>query len=108
MLSGETNKNLPVSNGAADRCPITYKPEITLAMYRELASHLEQIDGVQVELLWQGDREFSYLGSQIGGMNLSYPASSQNQQDLIEKILNHYGSWKLNEQSSFNSVKTNN
>lgn len=93
MLSGEIDQN--ISNGnQGDRHLITYAPEITLAMYRELASHLEQIDGVNVELMWQGDRKFSYLGSQIGGLYLTYPANCQNQQDLIEKILNHYGSWK--------------
>lgn len=93
MLSGEIDQNLPSGN-QGDLYQITYNPEITLAMYRELASHLEQIDGVQVELMWQGDREFSYLGSQIGGLYFTYPASCQNQQDLIKKILNNYGNWK--------------
>ena len=95
MLSGEPDHNLQV-NHQGDRHHITYQPEITLAMYRELASHLEQIDGVRVELIGQGNVEFSYLGSQIGGIDLIYLdlASATKQQPLIEKILNHYGNWK--------------
>lgn len=93
MLSGETSKNFPVSD-YGDRRQISYKPEITLAMYRELASHLEQVDGVSVELIWQGDREFSYLGSQIAGLYLNFANALPQQQDLVENILNHYGNWQ--------------
>ena len=73
---------------------VTYDPDIALAMYRELASHLEQITDVNAELFWQESSEFSYLGSQIGGMWLSYPQNISSQsQDLIKNILNHYGVW---------------
>jgi hypothetical protein len=73
---------------------IVYKPEIALAMYRELASHIEQIDDVNAELFWQEITEFSYLGSQTGGMWLTYPQSLPKQsQILIKNILNHYGDW---------------
>jgi hypothetical protein len=85
-----------VLNGelAVNRSKITYNPDIALAMYRELASHLEQIKDVNAELFWQESTEFSYLGSQIGGMWLTYPHSIPEQsQGLIKKILNHYGGW---------------
>lgn len=73
---------------------ITYNPDIALAVYRELASHLEQIDEVNVELFWQESTEFSYLGSQIGGFWLSYPQNlSARSHVLIENILNCYGNW---------------
>ena len=76
------------------RYKVTYNPDIALAMYRELASHLEQITDVDAELFWQENTEFSYLGSQIGGMWLSYPQNLSSQsQDLIKNILNHYGVW---------------
>jgi hypothetical protein len=76
------------------RCKIVYKPDIALAMYRELASHIEQIDSVSAELFWQESIEFSYLGGQIGGMWLTYPQSIAEQyQVLIKNILNHYGDW---------------
>lgn len=74
---------------------ITYSPDITLAMYRELASHLEQIEDVQVELFAQESREFSYLGSQIGGLKLTLSDNlPERSQQLVTKILNHYGTWK--------------
>ena len=77
-----------------NRFKITYEPDIALAMYRELASHIEQIEEVSAELFAQESQEFSYLGSQIGGMWLTYPATLTTQaQALIKNILNHYGNW---------------
>ena len=77
-----------------NRCKIVYKPDIALAMYRELASHIEQVEDVTTELFWQESTDFSYLGSQIGGMWMSYPHSlPEKSQVLIKNILNHYGNW---------------
>ncbi|GBO53214.1 hypothetical protein APA_1121 [Pseudanabaena sp. lw0831] len=85
---------MPSGELAINRCKIVYKPDIALAMYRELASHIEQIDNVDAELFWQESVEFSYLGSQIGGLWLTYPQSIPEQsQFLIKNILNHYGDW---------------
>ena len=81
------------------RSKVVYSPDITLAMYRELASHLEQIEDVAAELFWQESTEFSYLGSQIGGLWLSYPQTIASQsQALIQNILNHYGTWTSEDQ----------
>lgn len=91
---------MPSGELAIKRFKIVYQPDIALAMYRELASHIEQIDDVNAELFWQESTEFSYLGSQIGGMWLTYPQSFPEQsQVLIKNILNHYGSWTSNPQS---------
>ena len=91
---------MPSGELAINRFKIVYQPDIALAMYRELASHIEQIDDVNAELFWQERTEFSYLGSQIGGMWLTYPPSLLEQsQILIKNILNHYGSWTSNPQS---------
>ena len=86
---------MPSAEVTINRYKIVYHPDIALAMYRELASHIEQIDeDVNAELFSQESTEFSYLGSQIGGMWLTYPQStSENSQVLIKKILNHYGGW---------------
>ncbi|MEA5488588.1 MULTISPECIES: hypothetical protein [Pseudanabaena] len=86
---------MPSGNLELNRYRIVYSPDIALAMYRELASHLEQIDeNINAELFWQESTEFSYLGSQIGGLWLTYPQSIPEQfQVLIKKILNHYGVW---------------
>ncbi|NMF58696.1 hypothetical protein [Pseudanabaena yagii] len=85
---------MPSGELSINRSKITYNPDIALAMYRELASHIEQIDDVDVELFWQESTEFSYLGSQIGGLWLSRPQNIPvRSQVLIENILNHYGTW---------------
>jgi len=87
--NGEFRPNSPLN-----RFKITYEPDIALAMYRELASHIEQIEDVNAELFAQESQEFSYLGSQIGGMWLTYPSNLTTQtQNLIKNILNHYGNW---------------
>ena len=85
---------MPSGEQDIHRRKITYKPDIALAMYRELASHLEQITDVSAELFGQESTEFSYLGSQIGGFWLSHPQNiSTRSRVLIETILNHYGTW---------------
>ena len=89
MPKGESRPKIPLN-----RFKITYEPDIALAMYRELASHIEQIEEVNAELFAQESQEFSYLGSQIGGMWLTYPHTLPTEsQALIKNILNHYGAW---------------
>jgi len=85
---------VPSGELSISRSKVVFSPDIALAVYRELASHLEQIEDVGVELFWQESSEFSYLGSQIGGLWLTYPQTIQSQsQALIQRILNHYGTW---------------
>jgi hypothetical protein len=73
---------------------ITYEPEIPLAMYRELAAHLEQINNVHVDLLASESTEFSYLGSQVGGLRLGTATQcTPETQELIQEILAHYGKY---------------
>jgi hypothetical protein len=46
-------------------------PHIPLAVYRELAAHLQQIDGVTVEFLQPSkERAFGYLDSQLAGLEV--------------------------------------
>ena len=91
MHSGETSTN---------QYKIIYNPDIALAMYRELAAHIEQIEHVNVELFSQESSEFSYLGSQIGGLWLTYSSSIPSEsQILIKEILSHYGTWRSEPQN---------
>ncbi len=75
--------------------PIPYRslayPNLPLAVYREIAAHLQQVKGVQVELLSQDAPCFDYGQSQIKGMviHLMSPPSPQ-QQEQIEAILDYY------------------
>jgi hypothetical protein len=64
---------------------------LTLAMYRELAAHLLAVEGTHVELQWNQSRHFHYQDSQIGTLILQI--SDQTDQELIQRILDYYGSW---------------
>lgn len=66
--------------------------DLPLAVYREVAAHLRQVDGVETGLLPQDSQEFSYLQSQVGGLWIRYPASAETVcQPQIEQILQYYG-----------------
>ncbi|MBF2007625.1 hypothetical protein ACF3DV_07270 [Chlorogloeopsis fritschii PCC 9212] len=66
---------------------------LPLAVYREIAAHLRQVEGVEVSLIPQSSQEFDYSQSQIGGLWISWPSdfSSQSRQ-RIEQILAYYRS----------------
>lgn len=74
---------------------ISYKPELPLAMYKELATHLSQLDGVSTELIWQDRQDFSYEASQIAGMSVTCTSQLEQLQELVSSILNHYGAWQI-------------
>jgi hypothetical protein len=82
---------------------ISFLPPIPLAMYKELAAHLGQISSVSVELQWQNAKNFDYSASQIAAINLSY---SQEDVDLVRKILDCYGTWQEQE-SEVEAVRSN-
>lgn len=74
---------------------VSYVPELPLAMYRELAAHLLQVQGLSTELIWQDSQKFNYDASQISGMWLKYTHDfSDHRHELIRLILSHYGTWK--------------
>jgi hypothetical protein len=78
----------------ANQYYITYQPEISLAMYRELAAHLEQINGVKVTVVGQKSEVFSYLGSQVAGLDVTVPENlPTSSQGIMRGILGHYGMW---------------
>jgi hypothetical protein len=67
-------------------------PNLPLAVYREIAAHLRQVTGVQVELLPQQEKQFDYQQSQVGGLHVSYANElSEGDRQLVETILNYYG-----------------
>lgn len=65
---------------------------MSLAMYTELAAHLGQITSVNTELHGQDAVNFDYNDSQIAAISISY--GDQVDQDLVQKILDHYGTWQ--------------
>ena len=66
-------------------------PGLPLAVYREIAAHLCQVEGTSVGLIPQSSQEFDYNQSQIGGLWIEYSekSSSDNRQQ-VEKILAYY------------------
>lgn len=77
-----------------------YSPKLPLAVYREVAAHLRQVTGVEVELLPQQSQTFDYQQSQIGGLRLWYSseatsASQQRVQQILTYYGDRYGNWQL-------------
>lgn len=74
-------------------------PSLPLAVYQEIAAHLQQLDGIEVEILPQSSTNFDYFKSQVEGLLLRYPADfPQEDQERLEEILSyyqqHYGQWE--------------
>ncbi|MEM6435541.1 MAG: hypothetical protein AAF773_17065 [Cyanobacteria bacterium P01_D01_bin.115] len=67
-------------------------PQLPLAVYREVATHLRQLDAVETGLLPQTSTEFDYLQSQVGGLWVRYlEVNAETCQRQIEAILEYYG-----------------
>jgi hypothetical protein len=70
---------------------IIYNSQMPLAVYREVAAHLQQIQGITVGFLAPRDREFSYTHSQIGGLEIAGANRLTKPHRLrIEQILSYY------------------
>ncbi|MGF1602172.1 MAG: hypothetical protein ACFCU8_09150 [Thermosynechococcaceae cyanobacterium] len=65
--------------------------ELPLAVYREIAAHLGQIEGVETELLPQEATEFDYMQSQVGWLRMGHPNSlGEADRDQLKQILDFY------------------
>lgn len=83
----------PVTQSPSHPVPmkIIRNPHIPLAVYRELAAHLQQIEGVSVKFLEPIDRSFSYLGSQLDGLEISGIDQLQPEDSTrLDLILKYY------------------
>ncbi|NJN72375.1 MAG: hypothetical protein HC799_05935 [Limnothrix sp. RL_2_0] len=72
---------------------------LPLAVYREVAAHLRQVQGIFVELEPQRSPDFDYHQSQIGAMVITYSENfAEGDRQNIEKILAFYaerhGEWQ--------------
>ncbi|AKG23678.1 hypothetical protein [Calothrix sp. 336/3] len=74
--------------------PCSEKIEFThlpLAVYREIAAHLRQVEGVEVNLIPQSSPEFDYHQSQIAGLSLNWEDNSCDEsRQRVEQILAYY------------------
>jgi hypothetical protein len=70
---------------------------LPLAVYREIAAHLRQVEGVEVDLIPQSSQQFDYNQSQIGGLSLLWTAnSSLESRQRVNQILTYYQSRYIN------------
>jgi len=72
---------------------------LPLAIYREVAAHLQQVNGVQVELIPQQSQQFDYQLSQIDRMEIEYPphfpsADQQRVEQILAYYSDRYGHWE--------------
>ncbi|MBE9075225.1 MAG: hypothetical protein EWV53_17720 [Microcystis panniformis Mp_MB_F_20051200_S9] len=66
-------------------------PRMPLAIYRELASHLQQVQGVETHLTPQQFQQFDYHQSQIGSLEINYTETFQeSDRTLVTAILDYY------------------
>jgi hypothetical protein len=61
---------------------------LPLAVYREIATHLRQVEGVEVDLIPQTSSEFDYLQSQISCLSISW--KSNTNEERVKQILAYY------------------
>lgn len=66
--------------------------ELPLTVYREIAAHLRQVEGVEVELVPNRSPQFDYAQSQIGCLSIHYADSSPpSVAERVKQILAYYG-----------------
>lgn len=82
--------------------PLRYQircPGLPLAVYREVAAHLRQVQGVEAGFIPQTSQTFDYNKSQVGGLWIQYADTSDSvNREQVNQILayyqNRYGAWE--------------
>ena len=75
-------------------------PTLPLAIYREIAAHLQQVPGVAVDLLPQTSQQFDYNQSQIGCLSVkcdeaTTPQERQRLNQILAFYQNRYGVFSI-------------
>lgn len=75
---------------------------LPLAVYREVAAHLCQVEGVQTTLISQQSHQFDYYQSQIDRLEIQYVAdipetSVARIQQILAYYSDRYGMWEISE-----------
>ena len=71
-------------------------PQLPLAVYREVAAHLRQVEGVSASLILrpiehQPGAKFDYYQSQVAAVEISYSKEiAQKEKQQITEILDYY------------------
>ena len=74
--------------------------KLPLAVYREIAAHLRQFEGVTVSFLTPVNRGFSYTESQLGGLeimgaNLLTDQDQSRLDQLLDYYADRYDQWEI-------------
>lgn len=74
-------------------------PGLPLAVYREIATHLRQIEGVETGLIPQQSQQFDYYQSQVGALWIEYsdPACRQRVEQILGYYSDRYCPWEKDE-----------
>ena len=80
-----------------------YHPQLPLAVYREIAAHLNSLEHVSIGLIEQDSGEFDYDQSQLKGLWIEYPTnlaveSQQRLEEILVYYAQKYGGWQDNHQ----------
>ena len=83
--------NFIPEDAAAVGCYQISCPTLPLAIYREIAAHLRQVQGIEVDLLPQTSQKFDYHQSQVGGLQVKCgDASTLQERKQVNQILTFY------------------
>ena len=63
---------------------------LPLAVYREIAAHLCQVEEVETKLLQASTPEFNYDDSQVESLQIQLPAANKQSREQVEEILAYY------------------
>ncbi|MBW4665462.1 MAG: acyltransferase [Chroococcus sp. CMT-3BRIN-NPC107] len=63
---------------------------LPLAVYREIAAHLCQVEEVETKLLSKAGTEFDYHYSQVESLQIQLPIANKYAREQVEKILAYY------------------
>ena len=64
---------------------------VPLAVYREIAAHLRQVEGVETELYSAPFQQFDYSQSQVGGLWIEYAQTANlESREQVDQILAYY------------------
>ena len=63
---------------------------LPLAVYREIAAHLCQVEEVETKLLQASTPEFNYNDSQVESLQIQLPAANKQSREQVEEILAYY------------------
>ena len=70
-------------------------PQLPLGVYREIAAHIRQVEGVDASLILRStlsDRSesFDYYQSQVAALQITYAEGGDNARQQVEEILEYY------------------